>query len=293
MVAAASFWQNTASVLMERVGASVSMSSQWGSLHPDLIARFAPCNALGEVLGSGFSAPIKEGSVEHSFNWTSPFEDMTPESKSAGLLAGLQSGVIPQVLDSAAALFKDVAVVGEAAEATAKQASDLAKLAVGRTGITKINSRQVFNGNAPIKITANLLFRAYQDPQSEVVEPFAKLLSMAYPAEIAADNLQAIEQGKAQGLSQMQLALVAMLPSQSPNFVSLTYKGETYKPLVIESIGKPLDAPYSTMGELFLEVPITLATLTSWDGRDIAAMRSNAMGGLVDSAVAGIQSLFT
>ncbi|TDR30341.1 hypothetical protein DFR44_12210 [Hydromonas duriensis] len=277
---------------MERAGASVSMSSQWGSLHPDLIAQFIPCNASGEVLGAGFLAPIKEGSVEHSFNWTSPFEEMRPESKSAGLLAGLQSGVIPQVLDSAATLLKDVAVVGDAAEATAKQASDLAKLAMGRTGITKINSRQVFNGNAPIKITASLLFRAYQDPRSEVTEPFTKLLSMAYPAEIAADNLQAIEQGKAQGLSQLQLALLAMLPSQSPNFVSFTYKGETYKPLVIESVSKPLDAPYSMMGELFLEVPITLATLTSWDGRDITAMRNNSMGQLVDSAIAGMQSLF-
>ena len=287
------FWANAATQLIDTVSNSISMTSNWGSLHPDLIAQFAPCNAQGESLGQGFAAPIKEGSVEHSFNWSSPFENMTPESKSVGLMAGLQSGLIPQVLDSAAALFKDVPVVGEAAGAVAGKASDLTALATGRTGITKINSRQVFNGNAPIKISLTVLLRAYQDPQSEVVEPLQRLLQMAYPAQIALDNLQAIEEGKAKGLKPLELALVSMLPSSSPTFVSMTYKGETYKPLIVGSISKPLDAPYSTMGELFLELPIQLETLNSWDARDIAASRNNGMSGLVNEGIAGIQSLFS
>jgi hypothetical protein len=82
------------------------------------------------------------------------------------------------------------------------------------------------------------------------------------------------------------------MPSIAPKFVSFTYKGETYAPMVIESVSKPLDAPYSTMGELFLQIPVVLGTLSSWDARDVAKIRSNAMNSLVDDAVAGVQSLF-
>jgi hypothetical protein len=64
----------------------------------------------------------------------------------------------------------------------------------------------------------------------------------------------------------------ALFPSAAPVRIAMTYKGRTYSPMVIESIGKPLDAPVDRNGRhVELVIPMTLCSLTAldrelWDG---------------------------
>ena len=58
----------------------------------------------------------------------------------------------------------------------------------GRTGITKLNSTQVFNGMPPVKIQVTALFRAWRDSMKEVEAPFNKLMEWALPIELSKDG---------------------------------------------------------------------------------------------------------
>ena len=61
----------------------------------------------------------------------------------------------------------------------------------------------------------------------------------------------------------------AILPSKSPCFIGMLYKGRTYSPLVIESIGFPMSSPITEDG-IYAEllVPMTLCTLMALDRKD-------------------------
>ena len=49
----------------------------------------------------------------------------------------------------------------------------------------------------------------------------------------------------------------------------MTYKGRTYAPLVIESIGQPISSPVDSNGRYVeLLVPMTLCSLTALDRAD-------------------------
>jgi hypothetical protein len=50
-------------------------------------------------------------------------------------------------------------------------AIELLRNAAGRTGITKLNSTQIFSGMPPVKFSFTAHFRALTDPQSEVRDP--------------------------------------------------------------------------------------------------------------------------
>lgn len=259
-------------------------SSNWGAIHPDLIAVFHQIDAQGNATGVSFKALVKDGNIEQQFNWSSPFETLTAESRHPTLMAAAQSGAFGELTQ---------AILGgteQSAEQSGvvKTLKEFADSAVGKTGITKVNSRQVFAGHAPLKVTMTLVFRAWQDPQSEVAAPFAALQQMAYPPHMAENVLH--EAAGKEGLTQKGLAL--LFPSDAPLFVRLTYKGETYPPLVFESIGKPLDSPYSPMGDLWLEVPVALESYQSLDWQDIQEARTGKVGKLIGGAVAKTSSLF-
>ena len=145
----------------------------------------------------------------------------------------------------------------------------------GRSGITKLNSTQVYSGHSPLKVSMTLIFRAWQDPQSEVAAPYQALLKMAYPAELAETALHSASDAvknsdESGGMSDVakNVGYATFFPSLAPKYVKLSYKGETYPPMVIESISKPLDAPYSPMGDIFLEVQVSLQSLRSMDFAD-------------------------
>lgn len=276
---------------------ATASGSNWGSLHPDLIVTLSSCDRKGNATGDSVKAVIKEGSMEQQFNWKSPFEDMQVEMLHPNLMLaanGLTSGAVPALMQSLFDVTQGQETAtsetgeGGSANGAGGGMSGMLKELVGsldkfdgRSGITKMNSRQVFAGHSPLKITMTLLFRAWQDPNSEVVKPFQTLQKMAYPKTLAEDHIQAVG-GEEMGVD---MAIKAIFPSEAPSFVKMTYKGETYPPMVIETIGKPLDAPYSIMGDLWLEVPITLETAHSLDYKDLELARAGALGSLFDEAI--------
>lgn len=258
-----------------------ALTSNWGSLHNDLIAVFTQLDLEGNPIGESVKAVVKDGEVQQEFNWGSPFEDMTAEQKHPTFMAAAQSGALSALGQSLEKSDEQKAQEKSEQNGIIQKMNDFAKKAEGRTGITKINSRQVFTGHPPLKLTATLLFRAWQDPESEVAKPFFRLQEMAYPSKLAEIQTDAMVQAwndfKTDGAKGMNMdtAVDVLFPSHAPLLVQMTYKNETYPPMVIESLSKPLDAPYSVMGDIWLEVPIVLATRQSLDFEDVKKMKKN------------------
>ena len=267
--------------------------SEFGRLNEHLIASIYAVDRSGSAKdGESVRAPITEASLEVSLGWQSPFEAMGPEAVSPTLLAMVQSG---SAEDLAAALtqtgfgslvFGAVNSLVDTLTGGFINFETIVSEGVGRTGLTKMNSTQVFTGMPPVKINATLLFRAWKNAKTEVEEPFDRLMGWALPQCLKKDSLLtgAINQlsgnssggcafsgddGSAGGL------LDALLPSLTPKMVGLTYKGRTYKPLVIESIGFPMDSPITAEGRYTeLLVPVTFATWQTYDAKDWANIRT-------------------
>jgi len=240
----------------------LALQSEWGGLNPNLLVS---------ITGGGdtVKAPIKEGTLEHTANWQSPFEAAGMDSKAPMLMAMVQSGQIAPIIN---ALHESDGSGGSSGGGLASLASSLE----GRTGITKLNSTQIFSGMPPIKISMTLLFRAYRSASEEVEAPFNKLFSWSLPKKLAKDGLiPNLNTAYAKGGSGSDY-LKALLPSEVPTIVSATIKGNTFKEMVIESISKPLDAPIDLNGNsTVLEVPIVLSTLTALDQKDWKAVASS------------------
>ena len=249
-----------------------TLSSLWDGLSPHLIASFYEVVKTGDDSWGRTSqsdaatvlAPLTEANMEMVLNWQSPFEQAGPESKAPALMAMLQSGALQPIVDVMLPGNKS----GTKTEGSAQQKSnEFLKQFEGRTGITKLNSTQVFNGMPPVKITVTALFRAWRDSASEVEAPFNKLMEWALPIELSKDGsvlARAAETAKG------DMGYVeALMPSKAPTRVALKYKGRIFSPLVIESIGMPLNSPVDASGRFVqLAVPMTLCTLTALDRKD-------------------------
>lgn len=247
-----------------------ALTSIWDGLSPHLIASFYEVAKTGEdtwgrIEGQtdpvSVMAPLTEATMEMILNWQSPFEQSGPESRAPALMAMLQSGALQPVVDALVGKQKE-------GEGGAQQKSnEFLKQFEGRTGITKLNSTQVFNGMPPIKITVVALFRAWRDSVSEVEAPFDKLMEWALPIELSKDGsvlARAVDTAKG------DMGYVeALMPSKSPTRIAMKYKNRVFSPLVIESIGMPLGSPVDSDGRFVqLAVPMTLCTLTALDRKD-------------------------
>lgn len=230
--------------------------------------------------------------MEVSLGWQSPFEAMGPEAVSPTLLAMVQSGEMENIisgLGAAGGIFDSFGLGGVLDRVEGMldglgfgSVSDLAASGVGRTGLTKMNSTQVFTGMPPIKINASLLFRAWADPESEVEAPFGSLMSWALPKCLQKDSvLTGLVSGSSGSCSEgggSAGGLDKLLPSLTPTMVALTYKARTYKPLVIESVGFPMDSPSNASGQYIeLLIPVTFATWQTFDAPDWAALRGQGV----------------
>lgn len=239
-----------------------ALASQWQGLSDHLIASFYEVKRDGTRADPDVTvkAPLTEASLDATLNWQSPFEQAGAESKAPTLFAMLQSGALQPIIDA-------VSTGKPSTGNPQQQASDFIKQFEGRTGITKLNSVQVFAGMPPVKIQVTAVFRAWIDPVKEVENPFDQLMAWALPVELAKDstltaNVLLALQGK-------MAPMDALLPSTAPTLIAMQYKGRTYSPLVIEAIGQPLGSPIDTNGKFVeLSVPMTLATLTALDRSD-------------------------
>jgi hypothetical protein len=250
----------------------VTLGSDWGAegsgLNKHLIAKIYPVSSEGKVeVGEAMvAAPLTDGNLDLTINWQSPFENTGGDAKFSSISQLLQTGEASIWLNLLGGLITD-----DPDSKFAKLKNNLTSLEkeananTGVTGITKLNSRQVFTGLPPIKIPITLYFRAWADPQKEVEAPINQLFAWALPQDLAEGSalLKGIDD-----LFNGNLSVKSVFPSLIPKFVALEYGGRTYKPLVIESIGHPLVLPRSKDGAMLsASVQLTLATLTAW-GKD-------------------------
>jgi len=249
------------------------LSSLWDGLSEHLIASLYEVGKIGQRWGKiegktdpvTVKAPLIDANMEMSLNWQSPFEQAGPESRAPALMAMLQSGALMPVVN--ALMPQNTDTENSVLAPLAQHASAFLQPFEGRTGITRLNSTQVFSGMPPVKITVTALFRAWRDARQEVMQPYDKLMQWALPVELSNDgSLLARVVDTARGQSDY---VNALMPSRSPTRIGLTWKGRTWMPLVIESIGLPLSSPIDQRGDYVeLAVPLTLCSLTALDRSD-------------------------
>jgi len=261
--------------------AAKGLKSEWGGLSPHLLAKFYEVyrDDRGEWLaddGIVVTAPLTESNLDVTLNWQSPFENSGPETSMPTLMAMLQAGAFRPVIDS---LGGGIAAAAEAVGTTAVKdmtaramsaAHATARRLEGRAGITRLNSTQVFSGMPPVKLQVTALFRAWSDPVKEVEEPFNQLMAWALPQKLSELGPILARAGDYVAGTLDNPADV-LAPSLAPTKLGMTYKGRRYAPLVIESIGQPIDSPIDSDGQFVeLLVPMTLCTLTALDRNDWA-----------------------
>lgn len=236
----------------------VSGPGTWDNLNPNLIVSIYEVDHNNYIIpGTAVVQAVftDDVSLEASLNWQSPFEGAGAESKAPALMSMLQSGAFQPLIDSIGGKTKEVL-------------QDTVNEARGRTGITKLNSTQVFSGMPPIKIQGNLLLRAWENPVKEVENPLDTLMKWSLPYFLAPEgtllsNAFNFAQGNGKTL------IETIMPSEAPPLVAITYKGRTYGPLIIENINIPLGSPIDVNGNFTsLVIPLTFSTLTAIDGND-------------------------
>jgi len=236
------------------------LSSKWDGLNKHLLAHFfvVSKNQSGIWLKSGeleVIAPLTDANIELSLGWQSPFENASSDNVAPTLAAMVQSGEADQALQ-AVGLGGDGFMHNIAADFS------------GRTGITKLNSTQVFNGMPPVKISVSAVFRALTDPIAEVEKPLNQLIKWALPPKIAMDGGLVTRTIKAAS-GDYDNKEDYFMPSIAPVKVGLTYKGRTFAPLVIENISLPFNAPIDQSGKFTqITTNLTLCTLTALDRSD-------------------------
>jgi hypothetical protein len=255
-------------------GNGTILTSHWDGLNPFLIAKFYAVDEKGIRLPDDameVHAPISDGHRDMTLNWQSPFEATSPDTKAPALAAMLQSGALSTVLSdltSAVSGQKPSSAQNNQSPTALQNALEDLK---GRTGITKLNSTQIFTGMAPIRFTFNVHFRAIVDPYIEVELPVNQLNYWAVPKKLSHDSIVK-RATTADGVSGY---LKALLPSLAPTMIAFQYKTYTYAPLVIESIGDPITAPISQSGyHTDKIIPVTICSLTALDRDDFIAIAS-------------------
>lgn len=255
---------------MNQIESITVLSSDWAGLSEHLLATFYPVKKDGSPaknIRAIVKAPLTESSLDVSLGWQSPFEQMSSENKAPTLFAMLQSGALEPFVN---AVFNK-----KSADTAQQKSTDFLKQFEGRTGITKLNSVQVFSGMPPLKLPVTALFRARADPANEVEAPINQLMKWALPRELAADHSEglgaAVDDFRNADFSKLvkQDALDALLPSKSPPYIGIAYKNRIYAPMVIESITLPLNSPINVNGEFTeMVVAMTICSLAAWDRRD-------------------------
>lgn len=241
------------------------LSSKWSGLNPSLLASVFPVDDRGVATADGPTvvAPVSEGNVEITANWQSAFEQANVDSRLPALTQMLQTGV-------AGSYGSVLPGKGSGSDGDASGLAAIVEKAVkegqGRTGMTKLNSTQVFTGAAPVKLPLTLRFRAFDDPQNEVQAPLDQLARWVLSRGLARDGalVSAIK-----NFSGGQGFVKSLLPSLAPQMVGLRHGGYTFAPLVIESMTFAVTGPRASNGALLsATVQLMLTSLTALDQED-------------------------
>lgn len=243
------------------------LGSMWDGLSKHLIARIYEVDNKGNAVPGGpvVYAPFAgDVTLDIELNWQSPFEGAGADGAFSSLTAGLQSGSWAAIIDK----------MGESLGVDASGISGAAKDAEGRSGMTKLNSTQIFTGMPPLRIQGELLFRAWADPSREVEQPVNQLMAWALPKRLA--EVGTMVSAAVQAAATDAGIVESMLPSQVPALLAITYKNRTYAPVVIERMSYPLSSPIDSAGQFTqMRLPITIATLRAYDRDDWNGTRSH------------------
>lgn len=249
------------------------LSSEWGALSPYLIALIYPVKMTTQGDSRSFqpfgdfavAAPISDANLEQSANWTSPFEQQTPDARFSTFSSLLHVGGLDSVLN---ALMK----VAPGSQSVLGGAQEQLSSMTGRSSMTKLNSTQIYSGSPPLSISLTAHFRALKDPWKEVDRPVNQLMSWAFPEELAAAGIatNALNQMAAGGSISVDSVMRTIYPSVGPSIVGLRYKGKDFCPMVIERVSKPLDSPIDQNGQTIItSVQMTISSLTAIDRIDL------------------------
>lgn len=243
---------------------SAAVPKSWSGLSSHLVARIIQCDFDGKPVADSSSVvgPITDSDINLTLNWQSPFENSGPESKAPALMAMIQSGQLGPVVNALEESGLGKVVPENIRDALKTNIKDLE----GKTGITKLNSRQIFSGMPPMKFSFTLHLRALENATSEVLQPFTRLMQWALPQELAKDSTLTgvIKSGSGKDI------VNALFPSKAPITVALYYANESYAPMVIEGVSRPLEVERDGNGvPIYIAVQLTLATLTALDRKDV------------------------
>lgn len=252
---------------IDRFGRRDVLSSDWTGLSPHLIASFWPLEHVGDrwvrpADSVEVQTPITEATLESIQNWHSQFENTGVQQSFASLSALLQTGTAASLLDLVgqklpAGMFQDALRAGSEALSSLQ----------GLSGVTKLNSTQVYTGTPPIKLSMTVHFRALTDPDGEVRKPMDQLLDWSMPQKLAPDGVIGTTAREGVGI-------VQAFPSKMPTVVAFRYGGTLWSPMVIESVSTPITVPRTKDGEpLHASITMTLGSLTAWDRTDYQAAR--------------------
>lgn len=261
-------------------------SSLWDGLNRHLIATFYEVedpennqNWQKKQDSAVVQAPVIDGSFESTQTWQSPFENAGPEQKAPALTGMLQSGQLQGVTASLLEMAKGKQ------EQDSKLMQNMNNFK-GRSGMTRLNSTQIYMGAPGVNIPLTLLLRAWKDADSEVEAPLKQLEEWTLPIKLD-DNPSVITRALDAARGDRE-AIDVLMPSLAPCIIGVTFKGRSYFPLVIESFNYDLASPINSSGSFVsMKVQLTLSTLTSWDRSDSRRSRSTMFGTTVKKNTTG------
>lgn len=249
------------------------LESKWDGLSPHLLATFFDVERTSATEfqpvadGVRVRAPFT-GSVQVSMDpkWDSPFDSAGAESRAPTLMAMLQSGQMQAIADAGQR-------VGVVSGDTAQKSNQFLMQFAGRTGMTKLNSTQIFVGSDPMRIQGGLIFRAWNDALEEVENPVDWLAQRALPVQLSKDG-SLVARGTLAAGGELD-AVSALMPSLAPSMIGMIYKGRCFYPLVIEQFAPDFGAPVNADGHFtHMQVQITLTSLAAIDREDWTNFRT-------------------
>lgn len=239
------------------------LMTDWGTLNPLLLAKISLCDKSGKAISG---SPLVSGlaidadmAIESQYN--SPFENSNPESRLPTLMGTLQAGDWINTVD------KVMGNLGLGSEGGGLSDETKAKLnqLEGRSNFTKVNSTQIYVSSNSVRINLTIFFQAWVDARREVEHQIATLQQWALPAKLSEETII--------GNLAEEISLTSLFPSEVPPFVSFTYGGKRYSPLLIENVNAPLVTPIDKNGNrIVLETTITLISRQAFDKANIKAL---------------------
>lgn len=236
--------------------------SDWGAISSVLLGKISLCDKAGKRIDG---SPIVSGvtidaDMTIEAQYSSPFENSNPESRLPTLMGMLQAGDWVNTVDT---VLGNVGLGG--GTGLSDDAKDKLNQLEGRSNFTKVNSTQIYVASSPIRLNVSMFFEAWNDALHEVEHQVATLQQFASAEHLSDDSLVASVANNA--------SISSLFPSKVPPFVSFTYGGKRYAPLLLESVSAPLVTPLDPDGNrLVLEVNLTLVSRTAWDKTNISAL---------------------